>query len=89
MTQQPDIIGTLYKRDGEYDQEGNVTKAPTAIQGYHVNFASPVPELSEYLVAPQPATPYRVYAGGVVPVAYCFPDEQTFKHYYPDQEPDI
>lgn len=83
----PDIIGAIYNNDAEHDTEGNITKSATARVGYHVNFPEEVPELAEYLVDPQPATPYRIYAGGVMPVCYRFPDEETFKLYCPELYP--
>ena len=33
-----------------------------------------------YLCDPQPSTPIRIYAGGVTPVCYRFPDEDTFNN---------
>lgn len=85
MSIQPDVIGTITNNDAEYDAEGNVTKSATAIEGFHVNFPAEVPELSEYLVDPQPVTPYRIYAGGIEPVCYVFPDESTFRQYFPEE----
>ena len=74
---QPDIIGTIYKPTGETNNQGLPVMAP--IDGYHVNYPAEVPELAEYKVDPQPSTPHRVYAGGVVPVCYVFPDRETFE----------
>ena len=72
------IIGKIVDAPETYDDEGNQLTAPTYIAGWHVNTTSEVPEWSDYLLDPQPPTPYRVYAGGVVPVCYVFPDEETF-----------
>ena len=72
------VIGKIAATPGTYDEEGNQLTASTYIAGWHANTTSEVPEWSDYLLDPQPATPYRVYAGGVVPVCYVFPDEETF-----------
>ena len=72
------IIGKIVDTSGTYDGEGNQLTAPTYIAGWHVNTTSEVPEWSDYLCDPQPTTPVRVYAGGVTPVCYSFPDEDTF-----------
>jgi hypothetical protein len=85
---QPDIIGTIYNNDAEYDSEGNVTEEATAVEGFHVNFPYEVPELSDHLVAPQPATPYRMYAGGIKPVAYVFADEQAWQQFVDEHSTD-
>lgn len=83
---QPDIIGIIYKPTGNTltDSEGMEYPEMAPIEGYHINFQQEVPELAEYKLTPQPDTPYRVYAGGIMPVCYIFPDEQTFKQYFPD-----
>ena len=72
------VIGKIVDTSGTYDEEGNQLTVPTYISGFHVNTTSEIPEWSDYMRDPQPATPYRVYAGGVVPVCYVFPDEETF-----------
>ena len=72
------IIGKIVDTPGAYDDEGNQLTAPTYIAGWHVNTTSEVADWSAYLCDPQPTTPMRVYAGGVVPVCYRFPDEDTF-----------
>ena len=72
------IIGKIIDTPGTYDDKGNQLTAPTYITGWHVNTTSEVADWSEYLCDPQPTTPVRVYAGGVVPVCYKFPDEATF-----------
>ena len=73
-----DVIGKIVDTQGTYDEEGNELTAPTYIAGFHVNTTSEVAEWSDYLCDPQPSTPMRVYAGGVTPVCYRFPDEDTF-----------
>ena len=73
-----DVIGKIVDTQGTYDDEGNQLTAPTYIAGWHVNTTSEVAGWSAYLCDPQPTTPMRVYAGGVVPVCYSFPDEDTF-----------
>ena len=72
------IIGKIVDTQGTYDDEGNELTAPTYLAGWHVNTTSEVAEWADYLCDPQPSTPMRVYAGGVVPVCYSFPDEDTF-----------
>ena len=72
------IIGKIVDTPGTYDDEGNQLTAPTYIAGWHVNSTSEVADWADYLCDPQPTTPVRVYAGGVVPVCYSFPDEDTF-----------
>ena len=72
------IIGKIVATPGTYDDEGNQLTASTYIAGWHVNTTSEVPEWADYLCDPQPKTPMRVYAGGVDPVCYRFPDEDTF-----------
>lgn len=84
----PDIIGTLYKNDSEYAEDGSVIKAPTVIPGFHVNFTEEVEAIEQYKCDPQPVTPYRVYAGQA-PVCYVFPDEATFRGYFPVQAGDV
>lgn len=61
-------LGTVYQ-GGEWDANGNVVTPPAAIPGWHVNLRLERPLsaeeealLSEMLVAPDPATPYRVWA---------------------------
>ena len=71
------IIGKIVDTSGTYDEEGNELTAPTYIAGWHVNTTSEVAGWADYLCDPQPSTPMRVYAGGVVPVCYVFPDEET------------
>lgn len=83
---QPDIIPYIYKPTGVIlaDEEGNEYPEMEKLPGYHVNFMQEVPEIAEYKCDPQPVTPHRVYAGGVMPVCYVFPDEATFKQHFPD-----
>ena len=71
------IIGKIVDTSGTYDDEGNQLTAATYKQGWHVNTTSEVAEWAGYLCDPQPSTPMRVYAGGVTPVCYSFPDEDT------------
>lgn len=61
-------LGTVYQ-GGEWDANGDVVTPPAAIPGWHVNLRLERPlsaeeeaVLSEMLVAPDPATPYRVWA---------------------------
>jgi hypothetical protein len=82
MTQQPDIIGTIYKPTGETASEGLPVMAP--IDGFHVNYPGEVPELAEYKPDPQPVTPYRVYAGGIMPVCYRFESKEQFESLLPE-----
>ena len=72
------IIGKIVDTQGTYDDEGNELTAPTYLAGWHVNTTSKVTEWADYLCDPQPTTPMRIYAGGVTPVCYSFPDEDTF-----------
>jgi len=72
------IIGKIVDTPGTYDEDNNQLTAATYKKGWHVNTTIPVPEWSGYLCDPKPLTPVRVYAGGVVPVCYSFPDEDTF-----------
>ena len=72
------IIGKIVDIHGTYDEEGNQLTAPTYLTGWHVNTTSEVADWSDYLCDPQPVTPVRIYAGGVTPVCYSFPDETTF-----------
>lgn len=82
---QPDIIGTIYKPTGNTltDSEGFEYPEMQAIEGFHVNFQQEVPELADYKCDPQPVTPHRVYTGGITPVCYMFPDEATFRQFFP------
>jgi len=74
-----DVIGKIVDTQGTYDDEGNELTAPKYLTGWHVNTTSKVAEWADYLCDPQPTTPVRIYAGGVVPVCYSFPDEDTFE----------
>jgi len=78
---QPDIIGIIYKSTGNTltDSEGMEYLEMAPIEGFHVNFLSDVHELTEYKLAPQPVTPYRMYAGGIMPVCYKFDDREQFE----------
>ena len=64
-----DVVGTIYNDDAVFDEEGEMTSAPTAKDGWHVNVRvkntvispSILPEvLNTYIVEPQ--TPSRVFA---------------------------
>jgi len=72
------IIGKIVHAPGTYDEDYNQLTPATYVEGWHVNTTSEVPEWADYLINPQPVTPMRVYAGGVNPVCYRFPDEATF-----------
>ena len=54
------------------------------IEGFHVNFPEEVEEISQYKLEPQPETPMRIYAGGIKPVCYRFPDKETFLQFFPE-----
>ena len=73
------VIGKIVDTSGTYDEEGNQLTAPTYIIGWHVNTTSEVADWADYLCDPQPSTPIRIYAGGVAPVCYSFPDQVTFE----------
>jgi hypothetical protein len=83
---QPDIIGKIVDTHATYDENDEQVTAATYIDGWHVNLIKAEPEWAEYLCDPQPVTPQRIYAGGVMPVAYSFPNEETFKQHFPDLE---
>lgn len=85
---QPDIIPYIYKPTGNTltDSEGMEYPEKAPIEGYHVNFPAEVPELAQYKVEPQPVTPHRMYQGNIMPVAYKFPDEATFRELFPEPE---
>lgn len=85
---QPDIIGTIHKPTGKTltDSEGFEYPEMSPIEGYHVNFLVEVPDIAEYKCAPQPVTPHRVYAGGVMPVCYVFPSKEVFDTFFPQEE---
>lgn len=60
-----DVVGTIYNDDAVFDEEGEMTSAPTAKDGWHVNVRvrgyDNLPEvLNTYIVEPQ--TPSRVFA---------------------------
>lgn len=83
---QYDEIGLILDNSATYDYEGNELTAPAYKDGWHVNTLEPVEEWEQYRCSPQPTTPYRIYAGGIMPVCYRFPDEQTFKDILPKEE---
>jgi len=52
---------------------------------YAQNFsAEEFREWGDYLCDPQPITPVRIYAGGVTPVCYSFPDRETYELVNPE-----
>jgi hypothetical protein len=57
-----DVIGAMWT-GGEYDSQGNVTKPPVSVPGYHVN-AAWSGEVSDAFKASlvTPASPRRVFA---------------------------
>lgn len=55
-----DVLGVI-SRGGEWDEEGRVITAPTALDGWHVNYAGELPDgWEEFVVEPQ--QPVRVWA---------------------------
>lgn len=82
----PDIIGKIPQTLATYDEQGNQLTPTVWLDGFHVNFPEEVPELAAYKLDPQPTTPSRIYAGNIMPVAYKFPDEQTFRQLFPEPE---
>ena len=60
-----DPIGTI-SEGGVYDTEtGEELVAPTVLDGWHANYIGEVlPDaLADYVLTPEPVTPYRVFAG--------------------------
>lgn len=59
------IVGIL-SYGGEYDREGNETKAPTVVEGYHVNLrlrdGVALPESLVPFVVSRPLYPKRIFA---------------------------
>lgn len=74
-----DVVGAIIADWGQYDQDGEEVTPPVYLAGHHVNAPEVIPEFSEWLLDPQPTTPYRVYAGRM-PVCYRFPDQETFEN---------
>lgn len=68
----PDILAT-------YDDAGNVISPAIHKSGWHVNSTSFVPEWNDYLIDPQPISPFRIYAGGNSFFAYKFDSRDQFK----------
>ena len=85
---QPDIIGQIVDTPATYDEEGNELTPAAYLPGWHVNTLGPIDEWSDYRI-PTPAKPARVYAGGVMPVCYRFPDRETFEALLPKREPEL
>ncbi|MGO4151523.1 hypothetical protein [Cupriavidus sp. YAF13] len=61
-------IGTIYE-GGEWDAAGNVLTPPVAVPGWHVNLrlerpltAGEAAAQGSIVVAPEPGSPYRVWA---------------------------
>ena len=61
-------IGTIYE-GGQWDANGNQLTAPVALPGWHVNMrlereltGDELAALGGLVVAPEPGTPYRVWA---------------------------
>ena len=81
---QPDVIGLMVDTHATHDDEGNELTPATYVEGWHVNTPEPVPEWEQYRCHPEPF--YRVYAGGVEPVCYRFPDRETFDALLPEEE---
>lgn len=77
----PDIIGRIPDQEATFDSEGNLMTPVIWKEGFHVNFMVDVPEIAQYKVTS--FKHYRVYAGGVDPVCYRFPDEATFRTFFP------
>ena len=80
----PDIIGLIADTHATHDDEGNELTAATYIPGWHVNTLEPVGGWEQYRCHPEVF--YRVYAGGVEPVCYRFPDRETFEALLPEEE---
>lgn len=63
-----DVVGIIPVESGEFTEvdigEGQTIQVPVMVdgEGFHVNLSGPVAEFAQYEV-PQPATPYRVFAG--------------------------
>lgn len=69
-------IKTIYNRDAECDEDGNLISPATAKSGYHVNTIYPVDEWEEYLT--QPSTPYNIFAPPSTTYFYVFADEDEW-----------
>ena len=80
---EPDVIGTIYEQTGTQTIDGEEQPVFTALNGFHVNFPENVPEIFQYRLNPK--NPKRVYAGKW-PVSYKFPDEATFRQFFPDPD---
>ncbi|MAI34089.1 MAG: hypothetical protein CMM07_20775 [Rhodopirellula sp.] len=79
MMQHPDVVGRIVDQPATFDQEGNQLTEATYVDGWHVNFPNTVSELAEHKIEPQPTRPVRLYAGGRIPVAYRFSDENQWE----------
>lgn len=79
-----DVIGLIPDQTVIYEDDLTAT---TYLPGWHVNTVEPVPEWEQYRCHPEAF--YRVYAGGVEPVCYRFPDQGTFEGLLPKEEPEL
>lgn len=68
-------IGLIVKKAGTYDENGEQTKAPTYVAGWHVNSTESIPEFESYEI--EVKTPVRIYTGGDT-VFLRFDSEQHF-----------
>lgn len=75
-----DTIGTLYDVDLS-DPENPIS---TPLDGFHVNTDHPIEGAEQYRVVPN--SPSRVFAGADT-LFYSFPDEDTFKGFFPELYP--
>ena len=55
-----DVVGTITV-GGEWDEDGNKIKAPTTLDGYHINYLGDLPT-GWKAFAVTPKKPYRVFA---------------------------
>ena len=78
-------IGLIEKTPATVDENGDVIAAPVYHDGWHINTPEPVPEWEQFRI-PTPETPYRVYAGGIMPVCYRFESEAQFLSMIPQDE---
>jgi len=81
----PDIIGRIPSALPTYDEEGNELTTLEWADGYHINTPEPIPGWEQFRI-PTPETPYRVYAGGIMPVCYRFESEAQFLSMIPQDE---
>jgi hypothetical protein len=82
------LIGKIIDTSAQFDEDGSEIAPATYRSGYHVDAIYPVPELSEYLLDPQPETPAHQFAG-VRTYHYRFADQaawETFKAEHSDDD---